>query len=168
MCKKFISFLLIIGLTTSSTIGISCFDVSAAESYNPNSEIILYAASNPYPEHKWINIGTLYLDPVTINKVQDAKNILADLIFSAIGVLIPIAALVTDKLSDSINNGHTKFYVALTQYVSTDYQWHYYSYTLYEDSSYSKSVGSGYSQKWKDRYARSKSIVDILSEQNNK
>ena len=42
----------------------------------------------------------------------------------------------------------------LTQYVSTDYQWHYYSYTVYEDAKCTKKVGSYTSQKWKDRYAR--------------
>ena len=28
---------------------------------------VAFRASNPYPEHSWINLGTITLDPVTIN-----------------------------------------------------------------------------------------------------
>lgn len=37
---------------------------------------VAFRASNPYPEHSWINLGTITLDPVTINNA-----IMSDLFF---------------------------------------------------------------------------------------
>lgn len=116
---------------------------------------VAFRASNPYPEHSWINLGTITLDSVTINNAIDVRSVFLTVLGGIVGSNFgAIGATLVSSVSALVNKGHTKFYIRLTQYVSTDYQWHYYSYTVYEDAKCTKKVGSYTSQKWKDRYAR--------------
>lgn len=116
---------------------------------------VAFRASNPYPGHSWINLGTITLDPVTINNAIDVRSVFLTVLGGIVGSNFgAIGATLVSSVSALVNKGHTKFYIRLTQYVSTDYQWHYYSYTVYEDAKCTKKVGSYTSQKWKDRYAR--------------
>lgn len=118
-------------------------------------KIIQPMASNPYPEHDWINIGTITLTPAKINEASDVRSAIVKLIGSIVGsVYGGISGALVGYITSEVENGHTTFYIKLTQYVSTDYQWHYYSYTVYKDKACTQPVGTYVSSKWKDRYAR--------------
>ena len=102
---------------------------------------VAFRASNPYPEHSWINLGTITLDPVTINNAIDVRSVFLTVLGGIVGSNFgAIGATLVSSVSALVNKG--------------DYQWHYYSYTVYEDAKCTKKVGSYTSQKWKDRYAR--------------
>lgn len=110
---------------------------------------------NPYPEHTWINLGTITLDKVTINNAISVRNVLLSAIGGIVGgVFGATSGTVVASVTAAVNRGEKDFYIRLTQYVSTDYQWHYYSYTVYSDAKCTKKIASYISTKWKDRYTR--------------
>lgn len=148
--KQIFISLLSISLVLGTTVAFN--HVNAKET--PDN--LTYAA-NPYPEHEWICLGTITLDPVTINRSQDIKDIIVNDIWPIVGVISIPAAIVLNKIASKIDTGHTTFYIQLTQYISTDYEWHYYSYTVYEDKACTKSLGTTVSTKWQTRSRKLKS-----------
>lgn len=165
MSKKILNALIVASLVFSVSLNLSLFDVHAEESMqNIERKIESFETTNPapYPTYKWINLGTLKLDPVTVNKVQDAKKLFGTAIFAVTGKLLPFTELPMGYLASLIDSGHTTFYVTITQYVSEDYEWHYFTYSVYEDANCTKYIKGNYCAKWRSRAVRSHQIENNL------
>lgn len=114
------------------------------------------AYSNPYPEHDWINLGTIKLDPVQVNSAVSVRDAVYEVLSKFVGAFGGIInQMIIDAIKRTFGGKQTyTFYIKLTQYVSTDYMWHYYTYTCYSDSACTKPIATYTSTKWQDRYTK--------------
>ena len=110
---------------------------------------------NPYPEHNWINVGTITLDPIQINNAVNVRNVVYNAISKYVGTFGGVVNnAIISAITSQFQAGTYTFYIRLTQYISTDYQRHYYTYTVYKDAACRKPIGTYVSTKWQKRYRK--------------
>lgn len=119
------------------------------------------------PRLSWINLGTITLDPVYINTASKIQAAFTKAFISLLGYCLPspITSTVVTAINSQIKAGNYNFYVKLTQYSSTDYNWRKFDYKIYADKACTKYIGSGAHAPWQLRMLSEQLYMENLVEE---
>ncbi len=154
----------LVTVLSSSIIASGVSDIYAYDDSITNDSNV-QEVTDIQPRLSWINLGTITLDPIYINKAESIQATFYRTLINLVGVCSanPIAVVVANKIANQIATNHYYFYVRLTQYSSTDYNWRKYDFKIYADKNCKTLLGTGEHAPWQLRTkSQKKDLKDLV------